>query len=122
MSLVWAVLIVAATTALAVTVMLLVRRGAPEGSRFRDGDRASRRVRRARDGLLGAARLHLPRVRELRPVTVGRRGRGARGRPAGRDRTASGRARAGSPRRSADLLRPLDGEHRVAPRHGGNVG
>src|SRR5215217_6676989 len=41
MSLVWAVLIVAATTALAVTVMLLVRRGAPEGSRFRDGDRAS---------------------------------------------------------------------------------
>ena len=28
-------------TALAVTAMLLVRRGAPEGSRFTDGDRAS---------------------------------------------------------------------------------
>jgi hypothetical protein len=41
MNLVWAVLIIAATTAVAVTVMLLVRRGAPEGSRFRDGDRAS---------------------------------------------------------------------------------
>jgi preprotein translocase subunit SecG len=35
------VLIVAVVTALAVTVMLLVRRGAPEGSYFADGDRAS---------------------------------------------------------------------------------
>jgi succinate dehydrogenase/fumarate reductase cytochrome b subunit len=41
MNLVWAILIIAATTALAVTAMLLVRRGAPEGSRFADGDRAS---------------------------------------------------------------------------------
>jgi Protein of unknown function (DUF4239) len=41
MNLLWATLIIAATTALAVTVMLRVRRGAPEGSRFADGDRAS---------------------------------------------------------------------------------
>ena len=41
MNLLWAALIVAAVAALAVTAMLLVRRGAPEGSRFTDGDRAS---------------------------------------------------------------------------------
>ena len=41
MNLVWAALIVAAATALAVAAMLLVRRNAPEGSRFTDGDRAS---------------------------------------------------------------------------------
>jgi hypothetical protein len=41
MNLVWAMLVVAATAALAVAAMLLVRRGAPEGSRFTDGDRAS---------------------------------------------------------------------------------
>jgi hypothetical protein len=41
MNLIWAILIVAATAALAVAAMLLVRRGAPEGSRFTDGDRAS---------------------------------------------------------------------------------
>ena len=41
MNLVWAALVVAATAALAVAAMLLVRRGAPEGSRFADGDRAS---------------------------------------------------------------------------------
>jgi Protein of unknown function (DUF4239) len=40
-NLVWAALIIAAVTALAVAAMLLVRRGAPEGSRFADGDRAS---------------------------------------------------------------------------------
>ena len=41
MNLLWATLIIAAVTGLAVTAMLLVRRGAPEGSRFKDGDRAS---------------------------------------------------------------------------------
>jgi hypothetical protein len=41
MELVWSTLIIAATTALAVGAMLFVRRGAPEGSRFTDGDRAS---------------------------------------------------------------------------------
>src|SRR5215204_4478975 len=34
-------LVIAAVTAVAVAAMLLVRRGAPEGSRFADGDRAS---------------------------------------------------------------------------------
>ena len=41
MNLVWAALVVAAASALAITAMLLVRRQAPEGSRFTDGDRAS---------------------------------------------------------------------------------
>ena len=41
MNLLWAALIIAAAPALAVTAMLVVRRGAPEGSRFTDGDRAS---------------------------------------------------------------------------------
>jgi hypothetical protein len=41
MNLVWAVLITAAAAALAVTAMLLVRRNAPEGGYFADGDRAA---------------------------------------------------------------------------------
>ena len=41
MSLVWAVLIIAVATAVGVTAMLLVRRTAPEGSYFEDGDRAA---------------------------------------------------------------------------------
>jgi hypothetical protein len=41
MNVVWAALVIAAVTAAAVAAMLLVRRGAPEGSRFQDGDRAS---------------------------------------------------------------------------------
>jgi hypothetical protein len=41
MNLVWSALIIVAAVALAVTAMLLVRRRAPEGSRFTDGDRAS---------------------------------------------------------------------------------
>jgi Protein of unknown function (DUF4239) len=40
-SLLWAGLIVAGVTALAITAMLLVRRSAPAGSYFEDGDRAS---------------------------------------------------------------------------------
>ena len=41
MNLVWGALVVIAVTAVAVTAMLLVRRRAPEGSYFSDGDRAS---------------------------------------------------------------------------------
>ena len=41
MNLVWAALIVLAVTSVAVAAMLLVRRRAPEGSYFSDGDRAS---------------------------------------------------------------------------------
>jgi hypothetical protein len=41
MNLVWAGLIVMATVAIAVAAMLFVRRSAPEGSYFKDGDRAS---------------------------------------------------------------------------------
>jgi hypothetical protein len=41
MNLVWAALIVAAATTVAVGAMLLVRRRAPEGSYFEDGDRAA---------------------------------------------------------------------------------
>lgn len=39
--LLWAGLVVAAVTALSITAMLLVRRRAPEGSYFEDGDRAA---------------------------------------------------------------------------------
>jgi hypothetical protein len=41
MSIVWASLILIVVAAAAIAAMLLVRRGAPEGSRFTDGDRAS---------------------------------------------------------------------------------
>lgn len=41
MALIWAILIVVGVTAIMVAAMLLVRRGAPDGSRFKDGDRAS---------------------------------------------------------------------------------
>jgi hypothetical protein len=41
MNLVWGVLITAAVAALAITAMLLVRRNAPEGGYFADGDRAA---------------------------------------------------------------------------------
>ena len=41
MNVVWAVLLIAGVTAIAVTALLLVRRRAPEGSFFADGDRAA---------------------------------------------------------------------------------
>ena len=41
MNIVWGALIIAGVASLAVTAMLLVRRRAPEGSYFSDGDRAS---------------------------------------------------------------------------------
>jgi hypothetical protein len=41
MNILLAALVILGATGVAVTVMLLVRRGAPEGSRFTDGDRAS---------------------------------------------------------------------------------
>jgi len=41
MNLVWAILIIAVSTAVAVVAMLLVRRRAPDGSYFADGDRAA---------------------------------------------------------------------------------
>jgi hypothetical protein len=41
MSLFWSIVIVVVANAVAIGAMLLVRRGAPEGSRFKDGDRAS---------------------------------------------------------------------------------
>ena len=41
MNLVWAAVVVLAVVAVAVTAMLFVRRRAPEGSYFSDGDRAS---------------------------------------------------------------------------------
>jgi hypothetical protein len=41
MNIVWAALIIIAVTAIAVTLMLLVRRHAPDGGYFNDGDRAA---------------------------------------------------------------------------------
>jgi hypothetical protein len=40
-NLVWSAPVIIVVTAAVVPVMLLVRRGAPDGSRFQDGDRAS---------------------------------------------------------------------------------
>jgi len=86
MNLFWGALIVVAVTALAVTCMLLVRRRAPEGSYFRDGDRAAG-VFGVGHRLLRPARLHhLPGVQLLRRIALGRRQRGHDRRPPGRDR------------------------------------
>jgi hypothetical protein len=41
MSLLWGIVILLAVNVATIAAMLLVRRGAPEGSRFKDGDRAS---------------------------------------------------------------------------------
>jgi len=41
MNIVWGILIVVVVAAVAIAAMILVRRGAPEGSRFTDGDRAA---------------------------------------------------------------------------------
>src|SRR3982750_1263436 len=41
MNVVWSVLVIVGVTTVAVAAMLLVRRHAPEGSWFQDGDRAS---------------------------------------------------------------------------------
>jgi hypothetical protein len=41
LDLVWAILITGGVTAVMIAAMLFVRQGAPEGSRFKDGDRAS---------------------------------------------------------------------------------
>jgi hypothetical protein len=41
MSLFWCIVIVVVANLVAIGAMLVVRRGAPEGSRFKDGDRAS---------------------------------------------------------------------------------
>ncbi|MEO8328416.1 MAG: hypothetical protein ABI586_00285 [Candidatus Nanopelagicales bacterium] len=41
MGLIWAILITVGVSALMIGAMLFVRRGAPDGSRFKDGDRAS---------------------------------------------------------------------------------
>ena len=75
MNVVWGLLLVVVVTALSVTVMLLVRRRAPEGSYFSDGDRASGVFGVLATGVLRAARLHhLPRLHLLRRLPV--RGRG----------------------------------------------
>ena len=68
MNIVWGFVIIVAVTAVAVAAMLFVRRTAPEGSYFEDGDRASGVFGCWRPDS-GAARVHhLPRVRKLRPV------------------------------------------------------
>jgi hypothetical protein len=66
------------------------------------------RVRRAGDGVLGAARVHrVPRLRDLRRRQGGRGGGGAHGGPAGRDGPVPpARGRRGADRR-AGLLRAL---------------
>ena len=79
MSLVWPILVVVAATVIAIGAMLLVRRRAPEGSYFADGDRAAGVFGVIATGfsvLLGLH--HLPRLHELRRHEAGRRDGGAR--------------------------------------------
>ena len=121
-NIVWAALIIAAGDG------CRRRRHAARAARRPGGQSLPRRrprvrsVRRARDRLLGAARLHrLSRVRELRRVARRRRGGGARARAAGPDGRTPRPARSRSPDGPADLLRPLGRAHRVAAGHRWNT-
>ena len=70
MNIVWAALIIVGATAVAVAVMLAVRRRAPEGGYFTDSDRAAGIFGVLATGfsvLLGV--LDLPRLRELRRLS-----------------------------------------------------
>ena len=74
MNVVWGFVIIVAVTAVAVAAMLLVRRTRARGQLLRGRRPRVGRVRRAGDGVLGAARVHrLPRLHELRPVAQRRR-------------------------------------------------
>ena len=96
-----------AVTAIAVTAMLLVRRRAPEGSRFTDGDRAS--------GVFGvlatgfSVLLGLVVFLAFESYDQSRRGRGggSGARPAGGDRPVPRRAGRRQADRRARVLRPL---------------
>ena len=122
MNIVWAALIIAAVTAVAVGAMLLVRRGAPEGSRFRDGDRAS--------GVFGVLAtgfsVLLGFIVFLAFASYDQSRAGAEAEAlvlAQQVQTAErlGAARSRSPDGPADLLRPLGRAHRVAARHRRNT-
>ena len=123
MNLVWSVIVIAAVAALAVTAMLLVRRNAPEGSRFQRRRPGLRRLRSAGDRVLGAARVRrLPRLRELRPVEIGGGEGGARALATGRDRTVPARPGRHQAHGRAGLLRALGDPHRMAARGVGRPG
>ena len=86
MNLVWGALIIAVVTAAAIAVMLFVRRRAPDGSYFEDGDRASGvfGVLAAGFSILLGFIIFLA-FSQLRPVAGGRRDRSGHDRAAGRD-------------------------------------
>ena len=106
MTLLWAGLLVVGVAALAITAMLLVRRRAPEGSYFEDGDRAAGSLRRPGDWVRGAAGVRrLPGVRELRYLAKRLRDGGAGRARAVRDGAALSRGSARPPFRRARLLR-----------------
>ena len=87
MNIVWAILITAAAAAVAVTALLLVRRRAPEGGYFKDGDRAAGVFGVLATGfsvLLGF--IIFLAFDELRPVAQRRRAGGVDRRAAGRER------------------------------------
>jgi hypothetical protein len=85
-NLVWGLLITVAVTGIAIAAMLLVRRNAPEGGYFADGDRAAGVFGVLATGVLGAARLHrLLVVHQLRPIPDECRDGGAHGRATSRD-------------------------------------
>ena len=103
-----------------IAAILRVRRRAPEGGYFNDGDRASGVFGVLATGfalLLGF--VDLPRVHQVRRVPGGCRGRGAGGCPALRDRPADALGRQRPARRRGRVLRALGGEPRVAGDGGG---
>ena len=89
MNLFLAIAIVVISTAISIAAMLRVRRNAPDGSYFNDGDRAAGVLRRARHRVRRAPRVRrLPRLHQLRRGASGRRDRGPHRRATGRDRPA----------------------------------
>ena len=115
MNLFTAGLIIAGVAAVSIGAMLFVRRTAPAGSYFEDGDRAAGVFGVHLDRVRDPARVRrLPRLRELRHVAQRRRDRGAGRRPAVPDGPAPPRGRAQAALGGARLLRAQRRLHGVA--------
>ena len=121
MNLVWGVLLTLAVAALAITAMLLVRRKAPDGSYFNDGDRAAGVFGVLATGfsiLLGF--IVFLAFTSYDAVTHGRRDRGTHGRTAGRDGAVLSAGDVGRTDRRAGLLRPV-GRQPTVGSHGSDM-
>ena len=107
MDLVWAGLIVVGVTAVMVAVMLLVRRGAPEGSRFQHVDAHPESSACSRPDSLCCGVRRLPGVHEIRRLEERCGSRSPLGRATVRDRPADAFGRRRPSLGRADLLRAL---------------